>query len=111
MSRGNEVVGMRLAPKAIQSLDAYRKTLMWSPGQVFTALLESEERMSQALATFQDVILDDGSEAVIVRDESGSWELLDGQTAECALYWLLAELKKPLSSRFVEAFQGWEIEE
>lgn len=110
MGKGNEVVGMRLSPKAIESLDAYKKTLMWSPGQVFTALLESEERMRQALSTFDDVVFDDGTPGVVVRDDCGSWELCDGQVAEQVCHWLIEELKKPLSARFTESFQGWEIE-
>lgn len=110
MGKGNETVGMRLSPAVLEKLEAYRKVLMWTPGQVLSALLDSEERMRQALSTFESVKLDDGSDAVIVRDESGSWELCDGPTGERALYWLLEELKKPLSARFTEAFQGWEIE-
>ncbi len=106
MGKGNEVLGMRLAPEVVERIDQYNQKLMWKPGQLFTALLDSEDRMQKALKGFQPGILDDGRPVIMFTDSCGEKDILFGEDMDEPFHWLVSELQKPLTLRFLEPFSS-----
>jgi hypothetical protein len=83
-------------------VEEYNEKMLWKPGQLFSVLLEAEERMQEAMSCFYSARLDSGENVVIYNPKTGEKYPLWGSDLEAPFLWFLNELQKPLTQRFTQ---------